>query len=65
MPSGGKSLAQSARKDQPLNMDDNQLCAKNEKELETQIQTVKYIQSRYRDAIWHRKMRHASNEKLL
>ena len=41
-------------------MDDIILFAKNGKELETPIQN---IQSRYRDGIWQRKMRHASKEK--
>ena len=45
-------------------MDDIKIFAKNEKELEILIQTVIiYSQSIYRNGIWNRKMRHASNEK--
>ena len=43
-------------------MDDIKNFSKNEKELETQIQTEN-IQSRYRNGIWHRKICHASNQK--
>ncbi len=40
-------------------MDDIKLFAKNEKELEALIKTVRI----YRNGIWHRKMHHARNEK--
>ena len=43
-------------------MDEIKLFVQNERKLETLIQTEN-IQSRYRNGICHRKMRHASNEK--
>ena len=42
-------------------IDDIKLFAQNEKELETLIQIVRKY--RYRNGIWHRKMRNANNEK--
>ena len=44
-------------------MDDNKLFAKNERELETLIQSRENIQSRFKNGIWHRKKRHASRKK--
>ena len=41
-------------------MDELKLYAKNEKELETLIQTVRIYSD---DGIWHRKMSHAHDEK--
>ena len=44
-------------------MDDIKLFGKNEKELETLVLAVRMYSQGYRDIIWHRKMRHAYNEK--
>ena len=43
-------------------MDGIKRFAKNEKELET-LKENENIQSRYRNGIWHRKMRHVSSKK--
>ena len=45
-------------------MCDIKLFAKNEKKLKTQIQAVRiYIQRRYRDGIWYRKMWYVNKKK--
>ena len=44
-------------------MDDIKLFAKYEKRIGNSYTHSENIQSGYRDGIWHRKMRHANNEK--
>ena len=44
-------------------MDEIKLFVKNEKRIENSNTRCQNIQPGHRDGIWHRKMRHANNEK--